>query len=59
MRSPYAGEKSLRGAAEQSYSFTTGVAWGLRLREGTELYLNPEAAQGRPPSRLQGLIRGV
>lgn len=55
MRSPYAGPNSLLGAAETSYSITGTAALGLRLGDATELYVNPEVAQGRPVSGLLGL----
>lgn len=55
MTSPYAGAHSLAGAYEQSYSLTATAALGLRLGRRTELYVNPEMAQGVPLSGLQGL----
>jgi hypothetical protein len=54
-RSPYEGGRSLSGAAEASYSLTTGLALGWRLAPGIELHLNPEAGQGLPLSGLNGL----
>jgi len=53
--SPYESAHSLTGAAEASYSFTATAALGLRLASHTELYLDPEMAQGVPLSGLQGL----
>ena len=55
LRSPYQGEHSLIGAHEKSYSFTATTALGLRLGRQTEVYFNPEVAQGVPLSGLQGL----
>jgi hypothetical protein len=55
LASPYQGEHSLRGARETSYSFTATAALGWRLGPRTEVYLNPEAAQGVPLSGLTGL----
>lgn len=55
MTSPYAGPHSLSGAYEQSYSLTATAALGLRLARHTELYVNPEVAQGMALSGLQGL----
>ena len=55
IRSPYEGPNSLSGDAEKSYSFTATAAFGLRLGPATEIYLNPEVAQGIPISGLLGL----
>lgn len=55
VRSPYAGPNSLRSDAESSYSLTATAALGVRLGASTELYLNPEVAQGKPVSGLLGL----
>ena len=55
LRSPYAGPNSLSGSREKSYSFTGTAALGLRLGTSTELYVDPEVAQGVPLSGLQGL----
>jgi hypothetical protein len=44
--SPYEGEHSLKGSHEKSYSFTATAAFGLRLGSRTEVYLDPELAQG-------------
>lgn len=52
--SPYEGPNSLRGARERSYSFTGTAAFGARLGRATELYFDPEVAQGVPLSELQG-----
>ena len=54
-RSPYEGPNSLTGAHERSYSFTATAALGLRIAPHTEVYLDPEAAQGVPLSGLVGL----
>jgi high affinity Mn2+ porin len=51
----YSGPNSLSTQQERTYSFTASAALGWRPREGTELYLNPEAAQGVPLSGLTGL----
>lgn len=53
--SPYAGPHSLLGAREKSYTFTATAAFGLRATPNTELYLDPEIAQGVPLSGLVGL----
>jgi high affinity Mn2+ porin len=54
-RSPYEGPGSLTGAHERSYSFTATAAFGLRIAPHTEVYLDPEAAQGVALSGLVGL----
>ncbi len=54
-RSPYAGPHSLRGDAGASYSLTGTLSLGLRAGADTELYLDPEVAQGVPLSGLGGL----
>lgn len=51
----YSGPNSLSPDHEKSYSFTATAAFGLRLWDGGELYLDPEVAQGVPLSRLTGL----
>ncbi|HTQ98346.1 MAG TPA: carbohydrate porin [Candidatus Acidoferrum sp.] len=51
----YSGANSLSPAHEKSYSFTATAFFGLRLWDGGELYLNPEAAQGMALSGLTGL----
>lgn len=56
LTSPYAGPHSLVGEREKSYSFTATAALGVRLGRSTELYLDPEVAQGVPLSGLQGLV---
>lgn len=53
--SPYEGPNSLSGARERTYSFTATAALGLRLGPKTEIYFDPEAAQGVPLSGLVGL----
>ncbi len=55
IRSPYEGAHSLQGAREKSYSFTATAAFGVRLGRNTELYFDPEVAQGVPLSGLVGL----
>jgi hypothetical protein len=55
MRSPYEGPNSLQGAREKSYSFTATAAFAVRLGKSTELYFDPEVAQGVPLSGLVGL----
>jgi high affinity Mn2+ porin len=52
--SPYSGPKSLGAARASSYSFTSTMFLGARLRDGIEIYFNPEATQGVPFSQLQG-----
>lgn len=51
----YSGANSLSTEREKSYSFTATAMLGWRPWVGTELYLNPEAAQGVPLSGLTGL----
>lgn len=53
--SPYEGPHSLRGDAGGSYSLPATASFGLRLGASTELYLDPEVAQGVPLSGLGGL----
>ena len=53
--SPYEGPHSLRGDPGASYSLTATASLGLRLGEGTEVYVDPEAVQGVPLSGLGGL----
>ena len=55
LTSPYSGLHSLTGEREKSYSFTATAALGVRLGKSTELYFDPEVAQGVPLSGLQGL----
>lgn len=55
MNSPYEGPHSLSAEHEKSYSFTATAAFGLRVGPQTELYLDPEVAQGVPLSGLLGL----
>ena len=50
----YTGPNSLSPLEERSYSFTATADIGLRLWDGAQLHLNPEAAQGVPLSRLAG-----
>jgi high affinity Mn2+ porin len=50
----YSGPNSLSPLEERSYSLTATADLGLRLWEGAQLHLNPEAAQGVPLSRLSG-----
>ena len=51
----YSGPNSLRPEQEKSYSFTATAAFGWRPWAGTEVYFDPEVAQGVPLSRLTGL----
>lgn len=53
--SPYEGPHSLRGEPGASYSVTGSASFGVRLGASTELYLDPEVAQGDPLSGLAGL----
>lgn len=53
--SPYEGPNSLRGEHERSYSFTGTAAFGARLGRSTEVYFDPEVAQGVALSGLVGL----
>ncbi|HET8870749.1 MAG TPA: carbohydrate porin, partial [Aquabacterium sp.] len=55
MSSPYQGGNSLLARREKSYSFTATAALGVRVAEHTELYVDPEVAQGVPLSGLLGL----
>lgn len=50
----YNGTNSLSPLEERSYSLTATADLGLRLWDGTQLHLNPEAAKGEPLSRLTG-----
>lgn len=50
----YSGPNSLSPLEERSYSLTATADLGLRLWEGAQIHLNPEAAQGVPLSRLTG-----
>ena len=53
--SPYSSVNSLSSDAHKSYSFTATAAFGVRLWQGSELYLNPEVSQGVAFSDLTGL----
>lgn len=53
--SPYSSTNSLSANARKSYSFTATAAFGVRLWQGSELYLDPEVAQGVAFSNLTGL----
>lgn len=53
--SPYEGPNSLRGASEASYSATATASFGWRPLRSTEVYFDPEVAQGVPFSGLLGL----
>lgn len=55
LNSPYASAHSLLGEREKSYSFTATAAFGARLGHDTEVYFDPELAQGVPLSGLLGL----
>ena len=50
----YSGPNSLSPLEERSYSLTATADLGLRLWDGAQIHLNPEAAQGVPLSRLTG-----
>lgn len=50
----YSGPNSLSPQEERAYSFTATADLGLRLWDGGQIHLNPEAAQGVPLSRLTG-----
>lgn len=52
---PYTGEHSLLTRPEHSYTFSATAFFGVRLRPGTELYIDPEVIQGTPISGLYGL----
>lgn len=54
LRSPYASDNSLKAEREWSYSFTATAAFGMRVGPRTEVYLDPEVAQGVAPSGLVG-----
>ena len=53
--SPYASKNSLSADANKSYSFTATAAFGIRLWQGAEIYLDPEVSQGVAFSNLTGL----
>lgn len=55
--SPYVGEKSLlsTGDVGKSYTLTITPFIGVSPWKGTEIYYNPEAAEGVPFSNLSGL----
>jgi high affinity Mn2+ porin len=53
--SAYAGPRSLSGDAGASYSVTATASLGVRVGDSTELYADPELAQGMPLSGLAGL----
>lgn len=53
--SAYASTNSLSQDSHKSYSFTATAAFGVRLWQGAELYLDPEVAQGVAFSNLTGL----
>lgn len=52
---PYSGPRSLRPEHERSYTFTSTAYLGFRPWRGGELYVNPEAVQGRALSEVSGL----
>ena len=54
-RAGYSGTNSLLSNGESSYTFTSTAYLGARLWKGSEVYLNVEAGQGDPMSRLTGL----
>ncbi|HZV66828.1 MAG TPA: carbohydrate porin [Telluria sp.] len=51
----YSGPNSLSPEREKSYSLTATAALGWRPWAGSELYFDPEMAQGVPLSHLAGL----
>lgn len=51
----FSGPHSLSATAESEWSWTATGYLGLRLGEGTALYVDPEAAAGEPMSDLLGL----
>lgn len=51
---PYSGPNSLRPGREWSLSFTGTLDLGVRLWDGAQLHVNPEAAKGVPLSALMG-----
>ncbi|MBC7434709.1 MAG: carbohydrate porin [Bdellovibrionales bacterium] len=51
----YSGANSLSPLKEHSYSFTATAFLGVRAWAGTELYFNPEVAQGVAFSGLTGM----
>ncbi len=53
--SPYAGANSLSARGGLSESLTATAAVGGRVATGTELWIDPELAQGKPVSGLVGL----
>ena len=53
--SPYFSVNSLSSDPHKSYSFTATAALGVRLWQGSELYLDPEVSQGVAFSDLTGL----
>jgi hypothetical protein len=50
----YSGSNSLSPLEERAYSLTATADLGLRLWQGAQLHLNPEATKGEPMSRLAG-----
>ncbi len=54
-QAPYSGANSLTSERERSYSFSSTAYVGLRIPLLGELYLNPEAIQGKPLSGLAGM----
>ncbi|HEX2843146.1 carbohydrate porin [Hyphomicrobium sp.] len=54
-RSPYEGENSLDPDGEARETWTVTLAAGLRLAEGSELYVNPELFQGFGLSSTHGV----
>jgi len=51
---PYSGPHSLLPAPDSAASVTATLFLGLKLRPGTELYLDPELAGGRGMSNTEG-----
>lgn len=55
LTAPYGGPFSLSSGAENTYTFSLTGAFGKRLWQGGEFYLDPEVAQGVPLSNLTGM----
>ena len=50
----YSGANSLSPLEERAYSLTATLDLGLRLWQGAQFHVNPEATKGEPLSRLTG-----
>ena len=51
----YSGKNSLQSSPEHTDSVTSTIFFGMRLRPGTELYVNPELTGGRGMSGANGV----